>query len=330
MAPVWPGGVDYCIARSREPLHSSADMAARPGRGAELCAVGATNSCGTAAGWELLDANRTALLAIDAQQNFLDKLPLAQWASLAERIAFVMKVMKAMGLPILATAEDYAEEGATRRHSSALLLRARASGTSWSGILRAAGHPPPLPTRSPRRAASIRSSSWGLRRRRRAVGPGSKGAGFRVVVEDAVATPPPHHAAGIRRIRDAGAIKQGRVRQLVRDVPTVGAWPARSAARRSGEDAPARAARHHERRTLHTPPPLFFCFSANRTVLPARGLGLGAPRGARAAPRVHSERAPAALGRRVTRLSRATFCFIVCFFRFILHQPSPAACCKTL
>ena len=76
-----------------------------------LCAVGATNSCGTAAGWELLDANRTALVVIDAQQNFLDKLPLAQRASLVERIAFVMKVAKAMELPILATAEDYAEGG---------------------------------------------------------------------------------------------------------------------------------------------------------------------------------------------------------------------------
>ena len=76
-----------------------------------LCAVGATDSCGTAAGWELLDANRTALVVIDAQQNFLDKLPLAQRASLVERIAFVMKVAKAMELPILATAEDYAEGG---------------------------------------------------------------------------------------------------------------------------------------------------------------------------------------------------------------------------
>ena len=76
-----------------------------------LCAVGATDSCGTAAGWELLDANRTALVVIDAQQNFLDKLPLAQRASLVERIAFVMKVAKAMALPILATAEDYAAGG---------------------------------------------------------------------------------------------------------------------------------------------------------------------------------------------------------------------------
>ena len=45
------------------------------------------------------------------EKNFLDKLPLDQRASLVERIAFIMKVAKAMKLPILATDEDYAAAG---------------------------------------------------------------------------------------------------------------------------------------------------------------------------------------------------------------------------
>ena len=54
---------------------------------------------------------------------------------------------------------------------------------------------------------------------------GLKSAGYRVViVEDAVATPPPHHAAGMLRMRDAGVTltnAKGVYYELVRDVPTV-------------------------------------------------------------------------------------------------------------
>ena len=80
-----------------------------------LCAVGATDSWGPPPAGSSSTRTARPLVVIDAQQNFLDKLPLAQRASLVERIAFVMKVAKAMELPILATAEDYAEEEATRR-----------------------------------------------------------------------------------------------------------------------------------------------------------------------------------------------------------------------
>ena len=54
---------------------------------------------------------------------------------------------------------------------------------------------------------------------------GLQAAGYRVVVvEDAVATPPPHHAAGMLRMRDAGVTltnAKGVYYELVRDVPTV-------------------------------------------------------------------------------------------------------------
>jgi hypothetical protein len=45
-----------------------------------------------------------------------------------------------------------------------------------------------------------------------------------VVVEDAVATPPPHHAAGVLRMRDAGVTvldAKAAYYELARDVPTV-------------------------------------------------------------------------------------------------------------
>ena len=53
---------------------------------------------------------------------------------------------------------------------------------------------------------------------------GLKSAGYRaVVVEDATASPPPHHEAGLRRIRDAGitlTTTKGLYYELVRDIPT--------------------------------------------------------------------------------------------------------------
>ena len=99
---------------------------------------------------------------------------------------------------------------------------------------------------------------------------GLKAAGFRVVVvEDAVATPPPHHAAGILRLRDAGVTvtnAKAAYYELVRDVPTV-ARVAREigGAPVVGEDATnvegCASDRAHVR-AHYTRPPLFFCFSA--------------------------------------------------------------------
>ena len=81
-----------------------------------LCALvgaaAAAECTGGPSSWGLLDANRTALVVIDVQQNFLDKLPLDQRKSLVERIAFLMKAATALNMPIIATAEDYADGGA--------------------------------------------------------------------------------------------------------------------------------------------------------------------------------------------------------------------------
>ena len=217
-----------------------------------LCAVGATDSCGTAAGWELLDANRTALVVIDAQQNFLDKLPLAQRASLVERIAFVMKVAKAMELPILATAEDYAEGGSNPLMHPSLKALLPAGTHVWNKLvwnlygqpdIRAAVDAVAKAHGLCRNQISRRfATHWLISTQTRGIDTfilvgletdvcvaqsalGLKAAGYRaVVVEDAVATPPPHHAAGILRMRDAGVTvldAKAAYYELVRDVPTV-------------------------------------------------------------------------------------------------------------
>ena len=195
-----------------------------------LCAVGATNSCRTTAGWDLLDSNRTALVVIDAQQNFLDKLPLAQRASLVERIAFVMKVAKAMELPILATAEDYAEGGSNPPMHPSLSALLPAGTRIWNKLVWNLYGQPDIRAAVDAVAEARGIDTWILVGLETDVcvaqsALGLKAAGFRVVVvEDAVATPPPHHAAGILRIRDAGVTvtdAKAAYYELVRDVPTV-------------------------------------------------------------------------------------------------------------
>lgn len=203
-----------------------------------LCAVGATaikstDSCRTDAGWELLDSNRTALAVIDVQQNFLDKLPLDQRASLVERIAFIMKVAKAMKLPILATAEDYAAagQGGSNPPMHPTLSALLPEGTHvWNKLVWNLYGQPDIRAAVDEVAKAhgintfilvgletdvcVAQSALGL-----------KAGGFRVVVvEDAVGTPPPHHAAGIVRLRDAGVTvtdAKGLYYELVRDIPTV-------------------------------------------------------------------------------------------------------------
>jgi len=62
-------------------------------------------------GQPLFDRSRSCLIVIDVQQYFLDKLPLDQRRPLVARMAWLMRVASALQIPIMATAEDIADNG---------------------------------------------------------------------------------------------------------------------------------------------------------------------------------------------------------------------------
>jgi nicotinamidase-related amidase len=59
----------------------------------------------------LLDRKRCCLAVIDVQRSFLDKLPADQRGPLVARIAWLMRLARALEIPILATAEDIPRNG---------------------------------------------------------------------------------------------------------------------------------------------------------------------------------------------------------------------------
>ncbi|HEX3088293.1 MAG TPA: isochorismatase family protein, partial [Ilumatobacteraceae bacterium] len=60
---------------------------------------------------QLFERDRSCLIVIDVQQYFLDKLPVDERAPLIARIAWLMRVARALDIPIIATAEDIAKDG---------------------------------------------------------------------------------------------------------------------------------------------------------------------------------------------------------------------------
>lgn len=171
----------------------------------------------------LFHRDKSCLVVIDVQQYFLAKLPLDQRAPLVARIAWVMKVARALEIPIIATAEDIAQDGPLVPELSAMLPAGQAVfdklvfGLYDQADIRAAvgacGRSEfvlvGLET-----DVCIAHSALGL-----------LGAGYRVaVLEDATGTPPPHHAAGLGRLRDAGVTVttiKGMYYEWLRDLATL-------------------------------------------------------------------------------------------------------------
>jgi nicotinamidase-related amidase len=152
---------------------------------------------------DLFDRDRCCLVVIDVQDYFLNKLPEAERAPLVARIAWLMRVAGALDLPILATAEDIAHDGPLVEALAALLpagqtvfdkrifgLMAQADIAAAIGATgRSEFVLVGLET-----DVCVAHSALGL-----------LAAGHKVaVVADACGSPAPHHAAGLRRLRDAG------------------------------------------------------------------------------------------------------------------------------
>jgi nicotinamidase-related amidase len=176
----------------------------------------------TTPGQQLFDRNKSCLLVIDVQQYFLEKLPSDLRQPLVARIAWLMRVARLHDIPIVATAENMTQigplvdelmnelpAGATVHDKMVFGLCGQASildaikGQGRSEFILAG-----LET-----DVCVAHSAIGLLNQ-----------GFRVaVIEDATASPPPHHDHGIKRLSAAGAIVtsvKGIYYEWMRDVAT--------------------------------------------------------------------------------------------------------------
>jgi nicotinamidase-related amidase len=171
----------------------------------------------------LFHRDTSCLVVIDVQQYFLAKLPLDQRAPLVARIAWLMRVARALEIPIIATAEDIANDGPLVPELAALLPEGQAVfdklvfGLYDQPDIRAAV------TASGRSEFVLAGLETDVCIAHSAIG--LMTAGNRVaVLEDATASPPPHHEAGLCRMRDAGVAMttiKGMHYEWVRDLATL-------------------------------------------------------------------------------------------------------------
>lgn len=179
----------------------------------------------------LIERGRACLAVVDVQQHFLDKLPAGEAAPLVARIGWLMRVAAALGVPVIATAEDVAALGPMVADLEALMPEGAPPGRGKTAFDKAvfglAGQPDiraavegtgrdTVVLTGLETDVCIAQSALGLQQ-----------AGFRaVVVDDACASPPPHHDHGLRRLRDAGVTVtsvKGLFYEWCRDVPTANA-----------------------------------------------------------------------------------------------------------
>jgi nicotinamidase-related amidase len=149
---------------------------------------------------------RSCLLVIDVQQYFLNKLALDEREPLVRRIAWLMRAARLLEIPIIATAEDMERDGplvpelerelpAGAKVFDKLIFGLcdqpdiRASVDAMAGNGRDQFVLAGMET-----DVCIAHSAFGL-----------ADAGFRpFVIDDACASPAPHHDHGLRRLRDGG------------------------------------------------------------------------------------------------------------------------------
>ena len=171
----------------------------------------------------LFNRDRSCLLVIDVQQYFLNKLPADARAPLVGRIAWLMRVARGLKIPILATAEDIAQDGPMVPELAALLPSGQrvfdkmvfglAAQPDIAAAVRDAGRSECVLV-GLETDVCIAHSALGLR-----------AVDYRVaVIEDACGSPAPSHEAGLRRLRDAGVTittVKGIFYEWVRDLATL-------------------------------------------------------------------------------------------------------------
>lgn len=174
-------------------------------------------------GHQLFDRDRSCLVVIDVQQFFLDKLPPDQPRPLVARIAWLMRVARALGIPTIATAEDIANDGPLVADLAAELPE----GTTVHDkmVFGLAGQQAIVDDvkRTGRGEFVIAGLETDVCVAHSAIG--LMELGYRVaVIDDATASPGPHHDYGIGRVRAAGAVitsVKGIYYEWMRDLATL-------------------------------------------------------------------------------------------------------------
>jgi len=170
----------------------------------------------------LFDHHKSCLVVIDVQQYFLDKLPLDWRQPLVARIAWLMRVARILDIPIIASAEDIAKDGPlvtsliSELPPGAVVHDKMVFGlcdqTSILDDVKKSGRSEFILV-GLETDVCVAHSAIGLLEQ-----------GLRVaVIEDATASPPPHHDHGIRRISAAGVTVtsvKGIYYEWVRDLAT--------------------------------------------------------------------------------------------------------------
>ena len=172
---------------------------------------------------QLFDRDNSCLVVIDVQQYFLDKLPPDQREPLVARIAWLMCVARALGIPIVATAEDIATDGPL----AAPLIDELPDGSTVHAKMAfgLAGQQSIVDDvrRTGRGEFVLVGMETDVCVAHSAIG--LLDLGYRVaVIDDATASPPPHHDYGIARVRAAGAVitsVKGIYYEWVRDLATM-------------------------------------------------------------------------------------------------------------
>lgn len=169
---------------------------------------------------ELFDRNDSILCVIDVQQVFLDKLEPDQAGPLVARIVWLIRAAGALGVPVIAIAEDVARNGppvAAVRDAlpeGTMVHDKRFFGLAGQADILSAVHA------SGRRQAVLCGLETDVCVAQSALG--LKAAGFAVAAAtDACGSPAPCHASGLARMRGAGIVEtsvKGVYYEWVRDL----------------------------------------------------------------------------------------------------------------
>ncbi len=172
---------------------------------------------------QLFDRANSCLVVIDVQQYFLDKLPVEQREPLVTRIVWLMRLARALGIPIVATAEDVSNDGPL---IADLVDNLPDGSTVHDKMVFGLASQPSIVDdvqRTGRGEFVLVGMETDVCVAHSAIG--LMDLGYRVaVIDDATASPPPHHDYGIARVRAAGVVitsVKGIYYEWVRDLATM-------------------------------------------------------------------------------------------------------------